>query len=281
MNTKDQMQPDNTVSADIAGLCRELKLPGFFKAFQTQAGEPKFAEMAFPLRLVHMLQAERNARFEKRCARCLKESGIADAMPSLDRLTFEPARGLNRSLVSELALCEWVTCESPLNVIITGPSGTGKTYLAKALGKAVASRGLSVLYIRAAQLIERLQQARRDGEPGQLRHRLNSKRLLIVDDFGMSPMDEETLDDFMSLVEERIGHGALVIASQLSFPRWYDYISSPYHADAFMDRMKNRSYSVELKGRSLRETTPQAIRLHEINSKAAKESPDKERGSKV
>ena len=131
-------------------------------------------------------------------------------------------------------------------------AGTGKTWLAKALGKQAINAGLSTVYWHAATLIDRIKQARSDNEPIQFRNRLNAKKLLIIDDFGMTPMDEATRDDFFSFIDERgQAGGSLIIASQRGFDDWYSYIGDKYHADAILDRLKNRSYFIELKGQTL------------------------------
>ena len=180
-------------------------------------------------------------------------------MPDVSRITYESDRGLKQSLVKELSLCRWIAKEQGLNVIITGMAGTGKTWLAKALGKEAINAGLPTVYWRAATLIDRIKQARSDNEPIQFRNRLNAKRLLIIDDFGMTPMDEATRDDFFSFIDERgQAGGSLIIASQREFGDWYSYIGDKYHADAILDRLKNRSYFIELKGRSYRERTKEA-----------------------
>lgn len=206
-----------------------------------------------------MLQAESKSRREKRLNKLFKESGIKDVMPDVSRITYESDRGLKQSLVKELSLCRWIAKEQGLNVIITGMAGTGKTWLAKALGKEAINAGLPTVYWRAATLIDRIKQARSDNEPIQFRNRLNAKRLLIIDDFGMTPMDEATRDDFFSFIDERgQADGSLIIASQREFGDWYSYIGDKYHADAILDRLKNRSYFIELKGRSYRERTKEA-----------------------
>ena len=206
-----------------------------------------------------MLQAESKSRREKRLNKLFKESGIKDVMPDVSRITYESDRGLKQSLVKELSLCRWIAKEQGLNVIITGMAGTGKTWLAKALGKEAINAGLPTVYWRAATLIDRIKQARSDNEPIQFRNRLNAKRLLIIDDFGMTPMDEATRDDFFSFIDERgQAGGSLIIASQREFGDWYSYIGDKYHADAILDRLKNRSYFIELKGRSYRERTKEA-----------------------
>ena len=192
-----------------------------------------------------MLQAEIESRHEKRQNKLFKESGIKDVMPDVARITYESDRGLKKSLVNELSLCHWIDQAQGLNVIITGMAGTGKTWLAKALGKQAINAGLSTVYWHAATLIDRIKQARSDNEPIQFRNRLNAKKLLIF-----------------SFIDERgQAGGSLIIASQRGFADWYSYIGDKYHADAILDRLKNRSYFVELKGRSYRERTKEAKKV--------------------
>ena len=238
--------------------CRVLKLPAFLEGLHKQEGGPQQAERPFLDRIADLLDAEIQSRQIKRCARLFKESGIRDLLPSVDRIVYEPDRGLNRHEIEDLADCRWITHEPPLNVTVTGMAGTGKTWLMKALGKEAIQRGFSTSYWRAADLIDRLRQARQDGEPVQFRNRLNSKRLLIIDDFAMTPMDEQTRDDFFSLIEERTMSGSMMIGSQRDFEDWYRYIGDKYHADAILDRLRNSSYMLRLKGRSFRERTESA-----------------------
>lgn len=253
------MTRDEDLQFKIGQFCKDIKIPGFFQEFEKQEADPAFSQESFPLRLYLMLQAESKSRREKRLNKLFKESGIKDVMPDVSRITYESDRGLKQSLVKELSLCRWIAKEQGLNVIITGLAGTGKTWLAKALGKEAINAGLPTVYWRAATLIDRIKQARSYNEPIQFRNRLNAKRLLIIDDFGMTPMDEATRDDFFSFIDERgQAGGSLIIASQREFGDWYSYIGDKYHADAILDRLKNRSYFIELKGRSYRERTKEA-----------------------
>lgn len=199
----------NNLTDQITQLFSTLKMPVANQTFQTQQMSPDYVDMPFSVRLHHILRAEVTSREEKRKSRLYKESGINDALPSLERLT---SRGLKRELVDELATGECL--KQGLNIIVNGMAGTGKTWLIKSLAKAALTQSVKVLYIRAPQLIERFRQARKEGEPAQYRNRINAKQLVVIDDFGMSPIDAEVQDDLLSLLDDRRDDGtSLIIAS--------------------------------------------------------------------
>lgn len=261
MKSKQPIEMQSTQTQQIATLCHDLKIPAFFQAYVEQNKSPEFADKAFSDRLLPMLLAERQSRAAKRIARNTKESGINDALPDLSRITYESSRGLKKSQVDELARCDWLRQDRALNTIVTGMTGTGKTWLAKSLAREAVQKSIPTRYWRAPQLIEQLTEARKEGTPAQFRDRTNSRRLLVLDDFGMTPMDDATKDDFLSLIDDRQEDGPMIIASQRPFAQWYEYLGTGLHADAILDRFKNTSYVIELKGRSLRETTALAKKL--------------------
>lgn len=243
----------DNIDVEIEAQCHALKLPGLYQAYLDQHRSNQFDEMDFPRRLLTILQAESTARHSKRLIRLLKESGLRDLMPSLQTIIYSKTRGISKSQITELARCQWITQTPSLNVVITGQCGCGKTWLLTALAKQALEKGIPTIYLRASQLIERLQKAREEGEPAQFRHRINAKKLIAIDDIGMTPMDESTLDDFLTLIDERMNeNGAMIIASQRRLSDWHNYFGGGYHADALMDRIKNRSHIIELKGTSLR-----------------------------
>lgn len=256
-------------SQTIAELCRALKLPLFYEDYLLQCADPASEEKSFSLRLMAMLQSEVEGRRKKRQKRLLKESGIHDEMPSLERITFEPSRGLKHSLLMELAQFDWVNRATPLNIIITGAAGTGKTWLAKALGKKAIELNISTLYIRMPQLVELLAYSNTHNEQIQFRKRINKKKLLIIDDFAMTMMAPQIRDDFLTLIDDRQLCSSLIVISQRPFCEWYEYIGDAYHADSIMDRLSNSSYRISLKGKSLRETTELA---REIRAKSQGDS---------
>lgn len=154
------MTADEQLRIEIAQYCKNVKIPGAFNEYMRQEADPAFLEVSFSRRLHLMLKAEDTSRQDKRQAKLLKESGIKDAMPDISRITFESERGLKKRLVEELAQCHWIDREHGLNVIITGMASTGKTWLAKALGKQAISKGVPTVYYRAATLIDRIRNAR-------------------------------------------------------------------------------------------------------------------------
>ncbi len=263
---------DDKIMQAIADACHQLRLPAFYEEIIKQEQDPSLATQGTIVRVDAALKAELISRKNKRFQRMLKESGINDVMATIDKITFESSRGLNEGLVKDLATCNWLEVEPHLNVIITGKTGCGKSWLAKALGKEAISHGFSTWYWRTAQLCERMNKERADNQSAQFRSRLQNRKLIIIDDFAMTPMSDALKDDFLSFLEERENYGSLIIASQRRFDDWYNYIGGSYHSDAIMDRLKNNSYVIELKGRSLRESRENAKMLRELNKKLNQES---------
>ena len=238
---------------EIEQMCRDLKIPAVWENFDYQLRTPNTEHLSFRNRVGMMLAHERKVRFEKRKARLLKASGIRGKLSDYERMNYDPSRNLDRGLLEELCTCRWIKEDNPAHVIVTGASGTGKTWLIEVLGKCACHKGISVYYIRMPDLIDMLDIARKEQRVLSVRKKLNRYQLLLIDDFAMRPLSDQQADDFLSLIDARQGLLATVFASQRDPSEWYDFFGEPFHADAVIDRILNHRYSIELKGRSLRE----------------------------
>lgn len=254
MGTRNKTVQYNRLNDDeIHKALHELRLPGMLQALADQEAMDNIEAISFKERLGMLLYEEMHSRAERRRERLLKQSGIRGRMSCVDDILVSKARNLNADLVTQLAQCQWITEDVPPSVVVTGAAGTGKTWLVEALGKSACEHGLSVAYYRFPVLLEKITDAYAKNETGALRRRINCKQLLIIDDFGMGCMSDVTRSALLSIIDERIGFSATIIAAQLSMKDWYQYIGEAYHADALLDRLKNHSYKIELKGPSLRE----------------------------
>ena len=159
-------------------------------------------------------------------------------------------RGLDRSLFQSLTTCGWI--RDSHHVLIGGPTGVGKSWLACALGHKACRDGFSVLYRRAPRLFADLATARGEGRLARLMRSLERTRLLIIDDWGPEPLNAEQRRDLLEIVDDREGKGSLLITSQVPIGRWHEIIGDPTLGDAILDRVIHRSYRIELKGESLR-----------------------------
>lgn len=266
MTTKKNTSNGSKTLESVASLCHELKIPAFLQACQEQLKDPRATEQDFLHRLLPILQAEVDSRKDKRLKRNYKESGIHDELCDLSRMTYDSARGLDKAVINELATCDWLQQSVLLNVIVIGLSGTGKTWLIKSLGKQALAHGFKVLYMRGSELIEGLCMARKDNQIAKFRSKFNKYHLIIIDDFVMTPLDESSQDDLLSwLIERQENNGALILASQRPLPKWYAYLGGDCHADAILDRLKNSSYFINLKGRSLREQSEVAKKVRKAS----------------
>jgi len=178
------------------------------------------------------------------------------AMP--EDLIYRPDRGLDRSQIGDLLTCEWIARRQ--NLVLTGSTGTGKTWIACALGMQAARSGRSVLYHRASLLLEALEIAHADGSISRLRGLLAKAELLIIDDFGLTPLTARSKSDLLELLDARLGTGSTVVAGQLPIKSWHDFIADPALADAILDRLIHSAHKVQLKGESMRKFTTRGSR---------------------
>ncbi len=165
-------------------------------------------------------------------------------------MDYEGDRGLDKNHIHRLANGKYI--KESENILITGPTGTGKSFLASALGQQACQQGFKVLYANAARLFAQLKMAKADGSAIRELAKIERQDLLILDDFGIQPFDQTSRASLMEIIEDRHGKGSTVITSQLPVRQWYEVIGETTLADAILDRILNNAQRIELKGESLR-----------------------------
>jgi DNA replication protein DnaC len=218
-------------------------------AFIEMQNAPEAAELTREDWLGLLVDREATSRENKRLARRLREAKLRQAAVVED-VNLHAPRGLDRALFQKLATCEWVRDHHHL--VVVGPTGIGKSWLACALGHKACRDGFSVLYKRSSRLFGDLAQARGEGRLPRLLTTLERVRLLIIDDWGPEPLNAEQRRDLLEIVDDRYDRGSLLITSQVPVSRWHEVIGDPTLADATLDRIVHRAHRIELKGPSLR-----------------------------
>lgn len=241
-------------AAEVAKVFTDLKLPAAFKAYEQQLGDPDAMKLDFGDRVALILRAELDSRTQKRIQRRIKESGISDSMVGLDNTIFTPDRGMDESYVRELARCEWLAAEEPSWILITGKSGTGKTWIMKSLIKAAAERQYRCRYVKTRDLMEDIAIAVDEKRFSRLADQLDRYDLIGLDEFNLLKAKDEVREAMLELFDRRWNKRGLIISSQYPFDQWYEYIGGRGdQRDAMMDRIANGSHRLELKGPSMRE----------------------------
>lgn len=229
---------------------RSLRLPGMAAAWSTMMDTRTNTSLSLGDGLKLLLQAERDMRQRNRTARLMKNARFR-YQASVESIYFDREKGRDRDKVNALSTCDFVN--KGQSVLITGPAGTGKSYIASALGTNACLAGYRVLYMGMAKLLERLQLARIEGSIASYFDKLAATDLLIIDDFGMRKLDGQQLLDFMEVIEDRHGRTATIIASQLPVSDWYDVLEkNATVADAILDRLAKTSHKIDLRGESYR-----------------------------
>lgn len=229
---------------------RALKLDALADAFCEQQRNPHVAALSFEERLGLLVDAQHLALHNKRIARAQREAKLRIHSASLLAIDAPEKRNLDRALLAQLGSGTYI--REHLCVLITGATGTGKTFVACALGDQACTQGFRVLYLRLPRLLEELHLARADGTYPRLLARLLRTDLLILDDWGLGSLGEAQSRDLLEVLEDREGRRATVVAGQLPVEHWHKWLVDPTVADAILDRLVHRSYRLVLKGPSKR-----------------------------
>ena len=226
-----------------------LRLNGMLKALNEQQGIPDIDQLSFEERLGLLVDREMTERGNRRLQTRLNKAKLRHSC-CLEDLDLKASRGLDTALILSLSSCNWIA--RSYNVLICGPTGIGKSYLACALGHKACFEDYAVLYLRLPRLFEELRIAKADGRYGKLMLSYAKTDLLILDDWGLTPMTDPQRRDLLELLEDRYGKRSTIVTSQLPVAAWHESIGDPTLADAILDRLIHNAHRIELKGDSMR-----------------------------
>ena len=227
----------------------KLRLHGMLRRLQSLQETRKHHELSFSDGLQLLLQGEEEERDNNRFNRLRKNASFR-YQASLEELRYDNSRGLDKSVISRMASAEYI--RKGESILITGATGSGKSFLASALGHHACQMGFKVSYFNMQKLLLRMKMSRAEGTILRLFDRIAKTELLILDDFGLTPLDRQQQLDLMELIEDRHGKKSTIVSSQIPVASWFDVIGEETIADAILDRLVNTSYRIELKGDSLR-----------------------------
>lgn len=246
---------------------RRLRLSGMAAAFAQQLEQPELQALSFEERFSLLLDRELNLRENRRLNRLLQLARLRQSA-CVEDIDYTHRRGLERSLMATLVTCDWIRAHH--NLHLTGPTGTGKSWLACALGQQACRQGLTVRYERLARLLETLRIARGDGSYHKRLAAFAKTDLLILDDFGLKPLTQAERLDLLELIDDRHGRRSTLVTSQLPIAHWHAYLGEdPTVADALLDRLLSAAHRLELKGESLRK--PQKQNGKELDAERPKQ----------
>ncbi len=229
---------------------RQLKLDGLAIALEEQLGQPGMTAMSFEERMALLIDREVHHRNDKKLLRLLKNARLKYGQATLEDIDSRSGRGIQRSDIMSLALGDWVT--SGHSVLITGPTGAGKSWLACALAQYACRRGHSVLYQRVPRMQEELRIRHGSGSFGKWLLQLAKTDVLVLDDWGMGSLDSMTRSDLLEIIDDRSASKATIITSQLPIDHWHAWIGDVTIADAILDRILQHHHRFTLTGDSLR-----------------------------
>jgi DNA replication protein DnaC len=237
----------------------QLHLTGFRQALEEQMATPRYTELTFEERLGLLLDVEVTRRTNNRLKRRIRAAKFP--LPAtMEDLDLSARRGLKRAEVLQLAQSEWVGRH--LNILVLGPTGAGKSYLAAALGRAACEADYKVLYTRTSRLLQSLELAHADGSFPQLLYKLARIHLLIFDDWLRDPLSRSQTRDLLEILDDRYGHSATMVVTQLPVAEWHSRIPDPTLADAILDRLIHNAYRLELQGESMRKVHSPLVTDH-------------------
>ena len=233
----------------------ELRLKGMSRAFEEQMNRGDMAEISFEERFGMIVDREWLLRQESRQKQRLKSAHLKQNA-CVEDIDFRHPRELDKSVILDLSTCRWIRAKH--NLILTGPTGVGKSWIACALAEKACREGLSALYCRVQRLAHELSIARADGGYLKLLAKLSKVDLLVLDDWGLSPLEGQSQHDLLEVVDDRAGIRSTLVTSQLPVTKWHDMVADPSVADALLDRLAGSAIKIHLKGGSMRKVDSEA-----------------------
>jgi DNA replication protein DnaC len=229
-----------------------LKLHGMIAALEEQQGNAATQSLSFEERLALIVDRERLYRDNQRRTRLLQGAKLKVVAACIEDINYKAARGLDKRQIATLSTGEWIRRSQ--NLLITGATGSGKTWIACALAQQTCRQGNSVLYWRVPRLIEQLRIAHGDGSYMKFLKTLAKASLIVLDDWGLAALSTQDRADLLEILDDRVNTSSTLIASQLPVDTWHAYLGEPTVADAILDRLVHHSHRIELKipGESMR-----------------------------
>ena len=234
----------------IENSLNQLRLFGMSAEYAKQSTNRKMQEESFDSRMTLLIEAETVSKSNRRIANLLKKAKLRYVQASLEDVIYKSDRKLERLQINQLTSCEWIKHRH--SVILTGATGTGKSWLACALAVQACRHSLSVLYITATTLFDNIRLSQADGSILKLKQSVTRQALLVIDDLGMGGIPNDLAHILLELLDMQLAMGSVIITSQYPHETWHELFSDPTVADAILDRLIHGAYSFELEGESMR-----------------------------
>jgi DNA replication protein DnaC len=245
MNNLNQINMNQSTETKM----KQMKLYGMHSAFKTAVESGKTDHYTIDQFVSMIIDAEWDERHNRRIERSIKNARL-HYKSNIENIYFEESRNLDRTLVFRLAECEFV--EKNQNILITGSTGVGKSYLGTALGYQACIQGFKVSYFNTSKLFAKLKMAKADGSYLRELAKIERQDVIILDDFGLQALDSQNRITLLEIIEDRHNNGSIIVTSQIPVQGWYDIIGEKTIADAILDRLIHQSHRIELLGESMR-----------------------------
>ena len=227
----------------------QLRLHGFENAYREIYDNAKQESFTLDEIIAHLVDAEFDDKYNKKLNRLIKRAKLKQ-QASFEQINLHHPRGIDKNNLLRLQNCDWITKSRDL--LITGPTGVGKSFIACALGFQACTKEYKVMYVTANKMFNQLIMAKADGTYLKLIDTISKQDLVIIDDFGLKEIDNKQCIMMMDIIDDRHGRKSTLITSQLPVKSWYDCFTEPTIADAILDRLTNGSYRINLQGESMR-----------------------------
>ncbi len=228
---------------------KQMRLTGMAGALEDQQQTTEIKYLSFEERLGLLVDREQTERDSRRLKGRLTKAKLKQ-QASMEDINYSGNRGLDKAQLLDLGSCRWIGEHH--NLLLTGPTGVGKTYIACALAQKACRQGMSALYLRLPRLLGDLTIAKGDGRYGKLLAKYSKIDVMVLDDWGVSPLTAENRRDLLEILDDRYEKRSTLITSQLPVDKWHKYLADPTLADAILDRVVHNAYRIEMKGESMR-----------------------------